>query len=46
MRHRHAAFFRRVLELFVAAHLLHLEPAIPFKFSDNIAAIQSAFLTL
>src|SRR5713101_2329358 len=38
--------FCRVLELFVAAHLLHLEPAIPFKFSDNIAAIQSAFLTL
>ena len=35
-----------VLELFVAAHLLHLEPASPFEFSDNIPAIQSAFLTL
>jgi hypothetical protein len=43
MRHCHATFFRRVLELFVAASLIYFEPAIPFEFPDNIPAIHSTF---
>ena len=42
MRHRHATFFFRMPELFVAADLVHFVPAIPFQFSNKVPAIHES----
>src|ERR1700675_207876 len=42
MRHRHAAFFPRMLELFVAADMVHLVPTIPFQFFHDVPAIHES----
>jgi hypothetical protein len=44
MRHRHPAFFGRVLELFMAADLSHVVPTIPFQLSDDFPAIHRPLL--
>ena len=44
MRHRHPAFFCRVLELFMAADLSHLVQTIPFQLSDDFPTIHPPLL--
>jgi hypothetical protein len=44
MRHRHPAFFGWMLELFMAANLSHLVPAIPLQLLDDCPAIHRPLL--
>jgi hypothetical protein len=44
MRNGHAALFSRVLELYMAAFLSHLNPTIPLKGRDNFPAFHGVYL--
>ena len=44
MRNGHAALFYRVLELYMAAFLSHLNPSIPLKGRDNFPTFHSVYL--